>query len=520
MDPSLILLRRYVNDQSEPAFREVVSRHAGMVYQAALRWTGGDEVLAQDVAQAVFTDLAWKAGQLPRTVVVSGWLYRHTGFVAAHLMRAERRRRQREHRAFLAAGMGTGMENSSADGQPGSPVYHLEGGPEKAGAASGISRDWEEMLWRQMMPVLDEAMGRLAAGDRDALVLRFLEGRALREVGEQLGLSENSARMRVNRALEKLRRALRQRGVTDMGSAAALGAILGLGSAAAVAGGGGTAALNELSRALASAALTSSHAAAGSSAAATSALAAGKAASLSWWVKGLAVAGMGCGMVVMLPATLRVPEERNSGENAAFSQPSGRSTGESGNGFPEKPPPAAQESALRVDPPPPVTASGELHPSSSAAVAGTVASDSKSAGEAVQTAVPAAALPVAKLRLGVIPGVMKFDPALLTVKPGQEVALLFKNAKCPLQHNFVLVNPGKLAGVGAAADAMLSSPAAVSRYYIPASPDIVAAGTKLVGTGQYDLIKFTAPAAPGDYPYLCTFPGHWRLMHGILRVAP
>jgi azurin len=127
---------------------------------------------------------------------------------------------------------------------------------------------------------------------------------------------------------------------------------------------------------------------------------------------------------------------------------------------------------------------------------------------------------VAKIQLGVVPAVMKYDHTLLTVKPGEKVMLLFQNAKCPLQHNLVLVKPGKLADVGALADAMLRDPAAITKNYIPTSPDIIASSSKLLGIGQSDLIQFTAPTEPGDYPYLCTFPGHWRLMNGILRVAP
>ena len=127
---------------------------------------------------------------------------------------------------------------------------------------------------------------------------------------------------------------------------------------------------------------------------------------------------------------------------------------------------------------------------------------------------------VTKIMLGVLPAVMKFDKATLEVKAGAKVMLLFRNEKCPLQHNFLLINPGKLNDVGALADKMLTDPQAMAKHYTPESPEVLAHSTKLIGLGQSDLIEFTAPATPGDYPYLCTFPGHWRMMNGVLKVTP
>jgi uncharacterized protein len=144
----------------------------------------------------------------------------------------------------------------------------------------------------------------------------------------------------------------------------------------------------------------------------------------------------------------------------------------------------------------------------------------KPAAPAAPAAAPAAGGEVAKIKLGVIPAVMKFDKATLEVKAGSKVMLLFINEKCPLQHNFLLVNPGKLNDIGALADKMLTDPQAMAKHYTPESPDVLAHSTKLIGIGQSDIIEFTAPTAPGDYPYLCTFPGHWRLMNGVLKVTP
>jgi azurin len=72
--------------------------------------------------------------------------------------------------------------------------------------------------------------------------------------------------------------------------------------------------------------------------------------------------------------------------------------------------------------------------------------------------------------------------------------------------------------VTAAADRLLSDPDSMKKNYFPDVPEILVKGNKLVGTGQNDLITFTAPA-PGDYPYVCTFPGHIRLMRGVMRVV-
>lgn len=147
-----------------------------------------------------------------------------------------------------------------------------------------------------------------------------------------------------------------------------------------------------------------------------------------------------------------------------------------------------------------------------------VAQDTKPAAAA--PAAPAAADgEVTKIMLGVIPNVMKFDKAELTVKAGAKVMLLFKNEKCALQHNFLLLKPGSKDAVGALADKMLTDPQAMAKLYVPESADVLVKPHKLVGIGQSDLIEFTAPTEPGDYPYICTFPGHWRLMNGVLKVT-
>jgi azurin len=126
---------------------------------------------------------------------------------------------------------------------------------------------------------------------------------------------------------------------------------------------------------------------------------------------------------------------------------------------------------------------------------------------------------VTKLHLDAIPGgVMKYKQTELTVKAGAKVVLTFVNPDI-MQHNFLLLKPGTKEKVGALADALLANPDAMKMGFIPESDDILA-HTKLVNPAGTEILKFTAPAEPGDYPYICTFPGHWRLMFGTLKVTP
>ncbi len=184
------LLADYAENGSEPAFRQLVERYLDLVYSTALRFVDGDAHLAQDVAQLVFIDLARLARTLPGDVMLGGWLHRHTCFVAQKVMRTERRRRARERQAV--------------------EMTRLHDKPEARAA--------------ELSPIIDEAINQLGADDRAAVLLRFFEQRDFRTIGLHLGASENTARMRVNRALEKLEHLLQRRGVAY--SAAVLGTIL------------------------------------------------------------------------------------------------------------------------------------------------------------------------------------------------------------------------------------------------------------------------------------------------------
>lgn len=184
------LLRRYAQAGSQEAFAELVRRRVDLVYTVALRQVGGDAHLAQDVTQKVFVDLARKAGELASRAVLSGWLYRSTQFAASDVVRSERRRRTREQESHA-------MQETSRT-------------PHSAA-------DWEKLR-----PLLDEAMGELADDDRDAVALRFFEERPFAEIGRALRLTEEAARKRVERALDRLAAALSRRGVTSTATALGL----------------------------------------------------------------------------------------------------------------------------------------------------------------------------------------------------------------------------------------------------------------------------------------------------------
>ena len=198
------LLRRYVDESAESAFAELVQRHLNLVYSAALRQVNGDTHLAADATQLVFTDLARKARVLGGHRVLAGWLFTSTRYAAANLVRSERRRQAREQEALQ-------MENLTKD----------ESGP--------------ELDWQRVRPVLDDVMNELGRADREVVLLRFFEGRDYAEVGARMNLSPNTARMRVERALEKLRSRLERRGVAST-SAALAAALAAQAVAAAPAG--------------------------------------------------------------------------------------------------------------------------------------------------------------------------------------------------------------------------------------------------------------------------------------------
>jgi RNA polymerase sigma factor (sigma-70 family) len=173
------LLRLYLDEQSQEAFTALVQRHLPFVYGIALRRVGGATHLAEDVCQTVFVDFARKAASLRRRATLVGWLVVATHRASAAVVRTERRRRARELQA-----MQTPEESS---------------GPDEA---------------RRLRPLLDDIIVQLAEDEREAIALRFFEQRSFADIGAALRLTEEAARKRVERALTKMRRLLRHRGVT------------------------------------------------------------------------------------------------------------------------------------------------------------------------------------------------------------------------------------------------------------------------------------------------------------------
>ena len=112
---------------------------------------------------------------------------------------------------------------------------------------------------------------------------------------------------------------------------------------------------------------------------------------------------------------------------------------------------------------------------------------------------------------------MRFDKQLLVVEAGKPVAITLQNDDA-MPHNLAILAPGALEEIGQAAEKLPAEPDAEGRLYVPASPKVLHA-TKLVPPGQTLQLAFTAPAEAGDYPFVCTFPGHWRRMVGTLAVA-
>jgi len=186
MNDDAALLRRFVEERSEAAFAELVQRYVNLVYRASLRRTGGDLHPSADVTQIVFTALAGNARRLSPDTVLGAWLHTATRNAAQKVMISEQRRRTRE-RAYA---METSSENVRAD------------------------PDWE-----QVRPVLDNAIDELPALDRTSLVLRFFERRTYSEIGAVLQIPEDAARVRTDRALDKLRTRLSRHGVTSTATA-------------------------------------------------------------------------------------------------------------------------------------------------------------------------------------------------------------------------------------------------------------------------------------------------------------
>ena len=178
------LLTQYARTGSDAAFSQLIARHLPLVYRTCRRELGSD-TLAEDAAQVVFLLLARKAKTLRAGPSLAGWLYQTAVFVAKDVRKQEARRTRREEAVMQEA-------------------VHTQTAPASE--------------WDTVEPHLNAALSALKPADRDAVLLRFLEGHTLAETGALLGVSEDAARMRCARALEKLRRFLTAHGAAVTGA--------------------------------------------------------------------------------------------------------------------------------------------------------------------------------------------------------------------------------------------------------------------------------------------------------------
>ena len=192
MTPDWLLLRRYAKDNSQDAFAELTARYLNLVYSVSLREVH-DPDMAQDVTQAVFLLLARTAPSFRSKTALPGWLFRTARFAAQNARTREGRRRHYEEKAAQ-------MMQQRQEGN-------------------------EEAAWGEIEPVLNQSLAALKTADRECVLLRFFQGLSFAELGSTLGLSEEAARKRVSRSLEKMQRFLTKEGVV-LTSAALAGLLL------------------------------------------------------------------------------------------------------------------------------------------------------------------------------------------------------------------------------------------------------------------------------------------------------
>jgi azurin len=121
------------------------------------------------------------------------------------------------------------------------------------------------------------------------------------------------------------------------------------------------------------------------------------------------------------------------------------------------------------------------------------------------------------IKVGVIQNEMKFDTKLITARAGGIVEIQFTNPDF-MQHNFLILQKGTLQKVGEAADKLAQDPKGIEMNYVPKIPEVLFS-TKLINPNETVSVRFRVPAEAGDYPFICSFPGHWRIMNGIMTVT-
>jgi RNA polymerase sigma factor (sigma-70 family) len=194
-DDDLGLLRRYARDRDEAAFSSLVRRHLDLVYGAAVRRVR-DRHLAEDVTQAVFVILARRASSVSGKSgrPLSLWLLTAVRYAAKNALRIQRRRRTHEEEFTRMRGVN----------------------PQTPGGAGGAcsSNPADVLIWQEVAGNIDDAVLKLPAADRHAVLLRFFEDRPVREIALALNVSEDAAKQRVSRAVAKLRQRLNRSGAS------------------------------------------------------------------------------------------------------------------------------------------------------------------------------------------------------------------------------------------------------------------------------------------------------------------
>ncbi len=180
------LITRFTKHDDQAAFSDLVKRYVDVAYAAAIACLGKDD-LARDACQLTFVELARKAKHFSAGVKLGGWVYSTSRNISRKILRGEMRRQQREQ--------------------------HYADQMKK--------QHTPEIDWSRVTPEIHEALEELKETDRETIILRFFQHKSLPEVGEALGLSADAARMRLNRALDRLGGQLERKGICSTATALA-----------------------------------------------------------------------------------------------------------------------------------------------------------------------------------------------------------------------------------------------------------------------------------------------------------